>query len=149
MVFARMQGRNGGFTLIELLIVVAVTGILASLAYPAYQEHVRRVHRSEAKVILLEMAQALERNFTEANRYDRNSAGDIFVLTVTQAPRVGVAKYRIQFASAMPTHNAYTLEAIPVGSMADDMCGMLTLAHTGARGADASAAVTAAECWQR
>src|ERR1700710_2883305 len=32
-------GMLAGFTIVELMIVVAVVGVLASLAYPAYQSH--------------------------------------------------------------------------------------------------------------
>jgi len=138
-----------GFTLIELMIVVAVVGILASVAYPSYLEHVRRTNRAEAKTILLEMAQLLERNFTEANRYDLNSAGNAFVLPTTQSPKTGTAKYTVQFATAMPTQNSYTLEAVPVGAMADDDCATLTLTHTGIRGVAGNPNFTAVNCWQR
>ncbi len=133
-----------GFTLIELMIVVAIGGILASVAYPSYVESVQRGNRAEARGILLEMSQLLERNFTEANRYDQNSAGTAFALPVTQSPKTGTAKYTIQF-TAGPAQTTYTLGAVPAGVMTGDACGTLTLTSTGVRGAGGAVA----DCWQR
>ena len=42
-----MQQREKGFTLIELMIVVAIIGILAALAIPAYQDYTIRAQVSE------------------------------------------------------------------------------------------------------
>ncbi|SDY52548.1 type IV pilin protein [Nitrosomonas sp. Nm58] len=143
------KNRLSGFTLIELMTAVAIVGILAAVALPAYQEHVRRTNRAEAKGILLEMAQLLERNFTEANRYDLKSDATNFTLPVTQSPKTGTAKYTIQFAAGTPTQNTYTLEAAPTGTMTSDACATLTLTHTGIKGVSGSPSLTAADCWQR
>ena len=46
-----MKAMQKGFTLIELMIVVAIIGILAAVALPAYQDYTARSQVSEAIVL--------------------------------------------------------------------------------------------------
>lgn len=46
---------RSGFTLIELMIVVAVIGILASIAYPSYEDYIRRARRVDAQGIMMDI----------------------------------------------------------------------------------------------
>ena len=60
-----MNQRQGGFTLIELMITVAIIGILAAVAYPAYTEQVAKGRRADARVRLVAAQQWMERYYTE------------------------------------------------------------------------------------
>lgn len=146
----RMHEPMRGFTLVELMVVVAIVGILASIAYPAYQEHVRRSHRADVKAALLENAQFLERNFTEANRYDLNPAGNAVVLPVTGTPRDGGGRmYTISLDGAASGQSTFRLLGSPVAGslMAGDPCGTFTLNQIGQRGVQ-GATRSAADCWR-
>lgn len=127
--------REHGFTIIELMIVVAIVGILSSIAFPAYQTYVLRAARSEAQAILMEQAQFMERFFTTNNTYE--DAG--LLSNVSPKAGGGTTRYNISFTAQSAT--AYTLQAAPTGGQSADACGTLTVTQTGATGAGGT------NCW--
>lgn len=141
-VTSRRINTEAGFTLIELMIVVAIIGIIAAIAVPSYQTYVENTRRSTAQGDLMELAQWMERRYSENYDY-RASDGSNPDLPFSVSPRnsaSGSQFYDIGFASGVQ-RQAFTLEADPVNAQSGDDCGTLTLDEQGNRGAAQN------DCW--
>lgn len=117
-----------GFTLIELMIVIAIVGIISAIAYPSYQDSVRKARRGDAQAGLVEAANDMERFYTENNTYigvawPANITSDFYTLAIS--------------AQSL---SAFALQATPTGAQLSDTCGTLTLSSTGAK-------TPAIDCW--
>jgi type IV pilus assembly protein PilE len=132
-----MHKNKLGFTLVELMITVAVIGILAAIAIPNYQQYVLRGNRSDAKAILMETAQFMERYYTTNNTY---VGATVLSAVSPKGASATSKKYDITF-SAGPTATSFTLQAATTGSQDNDSCGDLTISNTGAQ------TPTTAGCW--
>ena len=121
------------------MIVVVVIAILAAIALPSYNEHVRKAHRADARAGLLQAQQWLERASTATGVYPTTLPS-----TLTWSGDSS-KRYEIAFAAGN-TNAAYTLEATLKSSFTDPKCGKLTLRNTGERGSNGTDSV--ADCWK-
>ncbi|HEX3760290.1 MAG TPA: prepilin-type N-terminal cleavage/methylation domain-containing protein [Kofleriaceae bacterium] len=63
-----------GFTLIELMIVVAIIGILAAVAIPAFMDYMKRSKKTEASLQLNKIGKNSKRAYMENSQYVAGSA---------------------------------------------------------------------------
>jgi type IV pilus assembly protein PilE len=69
MISLKIDKQQKGFSLIELMVVIAILGLLASIALPSYQEYVRTSRRTDGMIILSQIMQAQERFFVNNLTY--------------------------------------------------------------------------------
>jgi len=129
--------KNKGFTLIELMIVVAIVGILAAIAYPSYQEYVRKTKRTDAQADMMELANRLQRykiaNFTFL-KVDSSNANNMIPIDLSDIGHSGTLPqsggdtlYTLVLSNV--TAGTWMLTATPTGAQIGD--GYLVLNSQG------------------
>ena len=108
--YAAQRGTSG-FTLIEVMIVVAIVGILAAVALPAYNEYLVRGRLTEATAALAGHRVKMEQFYQDNRTY--TGACDAGSIAVTPA-----ATEHFAFGCNIPDANTYTITATGQGGLA-------------------------------
>lgn len=112
----------------ELMIVVAVVGILSTVAYPAYLDQVRKARRAEAQATLMDIGARQQQNLLDTRQY-RSTVAD---LKVTVPARL-TSFYRLDITVGTAAVPSFTATATPINAQAADNCGVLSLDQLGKR----------------
>lgn len=128
-----------GFTLAEVVIAVAIVGILAAIAIPAYTDHVRKSRRADGTISLLNAAHQLERCGSAFGRYDHANCANLLA-----AQDSTEAFYSIAGVAAAAT---YTFTATAQNEQVSDAakCDAFTVDQAGTKGATGSEGIE--RCW--
>lgn len=97
-----------GFSLIELLAVLAIVGILATVAMPSYQHHRLKAVQTQAMVTLERFAQLQARLRLARGTYETATA----LLALDELPRAVAAHYRLA-VDISDQGRSYLLRLIP------------------------------------
>ena len=133
-----------GFTLIELMIVVAVVGILAMVAYPSYQDHVRKSRRASAQAAMLEMAAKEHQRLLDVRSYSAASTPAALGVAAQSdlSTYYGIAA-AVDNTATPPT---FTITATPTSAQSADKCGTLAVNQADQRTATYGGA-SVSGCW--
>lgn len=117
-----------GFTLIELMIAIAIVGILASVAYPAYTQYTIRANRSAAQAEMMNIANR-QQQFLLSNR--NYATKEVLEASGYTLPATVSNKYSYAIAVGAGAVPAFTLTLTPSGTQVSD--GNLTINSEGVK----------------
>lgn len=137
-----MRSEQRGVTIVELLIVMVIVGVLAAIAFPAYDSQQRKGSRAAAQAAMVNIANKQAQYLLDARTYALG-AGALATLNVTLPAEV-TAFYTVTLendagGTTATTPPTFTVKATPIAGKRQVADGVLTLTHTGAKTRDGKA----------
>ena len=133
-----------GLTLIEIMVVVALVGILASIALSSYQSHARKTRRYAAQSCLMEQAQYMERYYTSASNPMTYTGA---VLPSATCKTNLASYYTFSLPAAANASQAFSVQAAAIGAQTGDTdCRTLALNQAALRSSSSATGPTTG-CW--
>jgi type IV pilus assembly protein PilE len=118
-----------GFTVTELMITIAIIGILASVVFPSYRDHLRKSRRSDARITLENLAAAQELYYFHHNKYAGKFSDIRLVAESIMSLPSDHGHYSITLAG---DDFSWSLSATPIGQQAKDrQCAVFSLTYLG------------------
>lgn len=138
--------KNQGFTLIELLITIAIIGLLAGIAYPAYTQHVLKAKRSEAQTALVDLANKQEMFYLDHRKYAENLKTE---LGMSANPFITENGYYSITTTSVNAAAGFTLVATAISSQVnDESCATLSITQNLAKTASTKSGDVTTDCWK-
>ncbi len=135
----RVKRKYSGFTLLEVMIVVAIVGILASVAYPSYVAFVMKSNRAEALRELSLIANLQEQFFVDTRAYTTDIS--LLGLGASASFTTETGNYVIS-SVVVPANNTFTLTAEAKKVQVNDTnCLLINITDTGQK--------TPVDCWEQ
>jgi type IV pilus assembly protein PilE len=138
-----MRRMNRGFTLIEAMVVVGIIGLIAAIGYPSYRDQVIKSRRAEGMGALLELADRMERHYSDAGTYRKDAVTDITVADVF--PSFSSDYYTLTIDAQ--DNISFTVSAARKGTQLKDKCGTFTLTSQGEKKVSLGS-LPKEDCWK-
>jgi type IV pilus assembly protein PilA len=99
------MNKQAGFTLIELMIVVAIIGILAAIAIPAYQDYTKRSYVSEGLYMADSVKSSVSEFYSTNGSWPTNNASAGLPTTPASITGQAVRSIRVNYSHIIITFN--------------------------------------------
>lgn len=144
----RLSTEDQGFSLLELLATLTIIALLASFAVPSWNSHLLTAKRTEATLLIMQIAMRQEQFRREHHRY---ASGD--EITAPHPAGLGITPQNNNYALALTASGSAFSATATVnshGAQADDAaCNSFSINESGKFwSTDANGADTTRKCWR-